>query len=235
MPNPTDTSRKAAKPKPAKIAAGAAAAGKAGAPAGSASTTSPALAVHLAATLQRLRGERGWSLDRAAAETGVSKAMLGQIERAESSPTVATLWRIASGFRTPLSAFIEPPAALPAKALFRAAAALRGKPASDEMWVAPLFPYEPRFGFEFLELTLAPGYERRSEAHLAGVVEHVVVVSGEMEVLVDGRWRKLGDGEAVRFPADRPHGYRNRSTQPAVCHNLICYPENAAPEKTPQP
>ncbi|NMG45355.1 cupin domain-containing protein [Aromatoleum toluvorans] len=188
----------------------------------------PALADHLAATLRGLRAERGWSLDRAASETGVSKAMLGQIERAESSPTVATLWRIASGFHTPLSAFIEPPMRHE-KPAFRSAAALRDRPASDPMWVAPLFPYDARLGFEMLELTLAPGYERHSEPHLAGVVEHLIVVRGTMEVLVDGRWHTLDEGDAVRFPADRPHGYRNRSDAPAVCHNLICYTGLAAP------
>ena len=54
---------------------------------------------HLAQRLKGLRSELGWSLDVAARETGVSKAMLGQIERGESSPTVATLWKIATGFR----------------------------------------------------------------------------------------------------------------------------------------
>ena len=58
--------------------------------------------------LRALRTGRAWSLDRAAQETGVSKAMLGQIERGESSPTIATLWKIASGFNTSLSSLIEP-------------------------------------------------------------------------------------------------------------------------------
>ena len=53
------------------------------------------IAQHLSATLKTLRQQRGWSLSRLAEETGVSKAMLGQIERNESSPTVATLWKIA--------------------------------------------------------------------------------------------------------------------------------------------
>lgn len=51
--------------------------------------------------LRDLRGEREWSLDRTAGVCGVSKAMLGQIERGESSPTITTLWKIASGFRVP--------------------------------------------------------------------------------------------------------------------------------------
>ncbi|NMF90187.1 helix-turn-helix domain-containing protein [Aromatoleum petrolei] len=195
-------------------------------------SATPALAEHLAATMRRLRAERGWSLDRAAGETGVSKAMLGQIERAESSPTVATLWRIASGFHTPLSAFIEPPVRHE-EAAFRCAAALRDRPASDPMWVAPLFPYDAHLGFELLELTLAPGYERHSEPHLAGVVEHVIVIHGTLEVLIDGCWHPLKEGDAVRFAADRPHGYRNLGDAPAVCHNLICYTGVATPRSAP--
>ena len=52
---------------------------------------------HLATTLKTQRQVRGWSLSKLAEETGVSKAMLGQIERNESSPTVSTLWKIATG------------------------------------------------------------------------------------------------------------------------------------------
>lgn len=182
-----------------------------------------ALSRHLAAQLRALRSARGWSLDRAALATGVSKAMLGQIERGESSPTVATLWKIASGLQCPLSAFLVAPPGLSDRAVFRSAADLREKPASDDMLVAPLFPYEARFGFEWLELTLLPGYVRESEAHAAGVTEHVLLISGSMDVLIDGSWQRLHPGEAVRFAGDRAHGYRNLGDTAAVCHNLIHY------------
>lgn len=42
------------------------------------------LARFLSTTLKQLRQQRGWSLSRLAEATGVSKAMLGQIERNES-------------------------------------------------------------------------------------------------------------------------------------------------------
>lgn len=58
---------------------------------------------HLSQALKQLRQANGWSLTLAADRTGVSKAMLGQIERGESSPTVATLWKIATGFNVPFS------------------------------------------------------------------------------------------------------------------------------------
>lgn len=172
--------------------------------------------------LREARTARGWSLDRAAQETGVSKAMLGQIERGESSPTVATLWKIAGGFRCSLTRFLVPEAA-PQDTLFRNVTTERARPASDEMLVAPLFPFDARFGFEWMELTLLPGYERLSEPHASGVTEHVLVIRGQIEVLVDGQWHPLAEGEAVRFSADRPHGYRNRGTVAAICHDLIHY------------
>ncbi len=179
---------------------------------------------YLAVTLRQLRNDRGWSLDRAASECGVSKAMLGQIERGESSPTVATLWKIASGFGASLSSFLEPPAAEQSGVTLRSADALRQRPAADAMLIAPLFPFDARYGFELFELTLLPGYERLSEPHRPGVVEHVMVVRGAMELLVQGTWQPLNEGEAVRFAADQPHGYRNRGSVPAVFHNLIYYP-----------
>ena len=103
------------------------------------------------------------------------------------------------------------------------AARLPRQPASDAMLVAPLFPHDPRFGFELFELTLLPGYERYSEAHENGVTETVVVLRGAMEVLGDGEWKARKVGDAVRFPADRPHGYRNLNAEPAAFHNLIHY------------
>lgn len=42
---------------------------------------------HIGNQLKNVRRERGWSLSQTAEQTGVSKAMLGQIERGESSPT----------------------------------------------------------------------------------------------------------------------------------------------------
>ena len=47
--------------------------------------------------LQRMREERNLSYTQLAELTGVSKSMLRQIETGQSSPTIATLWKIANG------------------------------------------------------------------------------------------------------------------------------------------
>ena len=50
-----------------------------------------AMSSMISANLKRIRKEKKLSLDAVSEMTGVSKSMLGQIERGESSPTVATL------------------------------------------------------------------------------------------------------------------------------------------------
>ncbi len=192
---------------------------------------------HLADTLKTERKQRGWSLDKTASETGVSKAMLGQIERGESSPTLATLWKIAGGFRCSLSTLIEAhgdkytdQSSVPlasGKPQIRSANQIRHQPAQDLILVAPLFPFDPQMGFEIFELSLLSGYERESEPHATGVTEFVLVIEGVMEVLVEGRWRSLETGMSIRFSADQPHGYRNLSDKTARFHNIIHYPNGA--------
>lgn len=178
---------------------------------------------YLAMRVKQLRQDKGWSLDQAAKETGVSKAMLGQIERGESSPTVARLWKIAGGFQCSLSSLLEPPPATHQHTLLRHADMLRRQPAAGEMLVAPLFTFDPAMGFELFELTLPPGYEHISEPHEAGVTEHIVVIQGRMELWLNGQWRPLLHGDAMRFAADCEHGYRNVSDEPVLFHDLIHY------------
>ena len=161
--------------------------------------------------LKSARAERGWSLTVAAEKTGVSKAMLGQIERGESSPTIATLWKLASGFELSFSAFL----------LDEGMATLADV---EEMSVAPLFGFDSALACEMLAVTLAPGVRHRSAAHVAGVTEYVVPLNGSMEILVDGEWLVVEPGKGFRFEGDQEHGYGNPGPLPLTFHNVIFYP-----------
>lgn len=165
--------------------------------------------------LRELRAGAGLSLSKAAELTGVSKAMLGQIERGESSPTIATLWKLAKGFHLPLTAFLEGGPA-PARVRF---------PGSID--VEPVFPFDPLLCCETFVVRLAPGQAHRSEAHDAGVTEDIYVTEGPLEVLADGGWTRLETGGWLRFAADQPHGYRAPQGQGAGFLNTLHYPGRA--------
>lgn len=177
------------------------------------------IAQHLAATLKNLRQERAWSLSKLAEETGVSKAMLGQIERNESSPTVATLWKIATGLNVPFSVFITPPETDGEQSF---------DPQQQAMVVTPIFPWDPELCFDHFSITLAPGALSESTPHEKGVIEHVVVIGGQLDMCVQGEWRRLEAGEGLRFAGDLPHAYRNSGEQTVHFHSIIHYPKEKA-------
>ena len=66
-----------------------------------------AMSSRISENLRQIRKEKKLSLDSMAEQTGVRKSMLGQIERGESSPTVATLWKIATGLHISFTALLE--------------------------------------------------------------------------------------------------------------------------------
>ncbi len=154
--------------------------------------------------LRDVRAASGLSLSKVAEMTGVSKAMLGQIERGESSPTIATLWKIAKGFQLPLSALIGSSVLRdPANAgVFQTVTF----PGSIEVKI--VFPFDPALGAETFHVQLAPNQSHESPPHAAGVTEEVFVLSGDLEILRDGEWLPLQTGQGLRFAADLPHGYR---------------------------
>jgi len=172
------------------------------------------IAHHLATTLKALRQQREWSLSKLAEETGVSKAMLGQIERHESSPTIATLWKIATGLNVPFSLFITPPESED-KAY---------DPQQQAMVVTPIFPWDPVLHYDHFAITLAPGALSESTPHENGVIEHVVAINGTLEMCIDGQWQQVKEGEGLKFAGDRPHAYRNSTAQAVLFHSLIHYP-----------
>jgi len=165
--------------------------------------------------LKLARTHKGWSLDVASEQTGVSKAMLGQIERRESSPTVAKLWKIASGFQLPLSYFFG--------SMGDNNVGQSILNTEKGITIATLFPFDPKTKTEIHALTLSPLHKQMSLPHNDGVIEHILVIEGEMEYFLDDKWHHLNKGEVAKFDANRKHGYRNTSDKQVIFHNVISY------------
>jgi len=169
----------------------------------------------VAAQLKKIRAQKGWSLDTASQHCGVSKAMLGQIERGESSPTIAKLWKIATGFELPLSDFLGQKN--------DADIAVKGFNQDKKISIETIFEYDKKTGIEMFELCFSVGHEQHSEAHQVGVVEHIVVTSGCMECFASGQWKTLNLGDKMKFNADQMHIYRNIGDTPLRFFNIIHY------------
>ncbi len=181
------------------------------------------LNVTISTNLKLLRQKNGWSLDVASKKTGVSKAMLGQIERGESSPTISILWKIANGFETSFSYFIEDAVANKKSTLYRKSDLIKVHSRDDKIRVTPIFSYDKKLGFEVFIIELLPNSKHLSPPHHGNIIEHVIATYGPMEVLVDSIWHKIKKNEGLRFNANQPHGYRNTSGKKIAFYNIIHY------------
>lgn len=171
--------------------------------------------------LRRIRVSRGLTLDDAAAVTGVSKPMLGQIERGQSVPTVTTLWKIATGLKTPLSFFLEGQQTEYTVVSPDQAGVILGD--GGRMRAYPLFAFDPVNRVETFYIEFDPGCRHASDRHNEGVEEHVFVLRGALRLVLDEKTVDIGEKQAVRFRADIPHIYQNLSGDICTVYNTIFY------------
>jgi transcriptional regulator with XRE-family HTH domain len=60
------------------------------------------------ANLRRLRRQHRISLEELARQSGVSRAMIGQVEQGKSMPSIKTLWQVAQALGVSVAWFLEP-------------------------------------------------------------------------------------------------------------------------------
>jgi transcriptional regulator with XRE-family HTH domain len=110
----------------------------------------------LAARLRAEREARGWSIAELAARSGVSRAMISKVERAEASPTAALLGRLSGPFGLTVSALL-------ARAESAASAGVVARAAEQALWRDPGTGYlrrqlsPPGADPELVRVELPPG------------------------------------------------------------------------------
>lgn len=161
----------------------------------------------LAASLREARKARGLSLDAVAKLSGVSRSMVSQIERGESSPTVATLWNLTQALQVDFAGLLEGKPE-PGIVVIRAAAApvILGRGIAVSIRI--LSPAEAVGEHEVYDLSFGAGGALESEPHSPGCREHLTVVEGALRVVSGDEESLLGPGDTARYPADRPHAIR---------------------------
>ena len=172
--------------------------------------------------LKEVRQNRRLTLDDVSRLTEVSKPMLGQIERGQSSPTINTLWKISTGLKTPLSAFLK------TQETEYNIVDLKGNDAVTEsngqMRAYPLFTFDPVRSFELFFIEFDSGCSHDSQKHLDGVEEYCIVLQGKLDLVLDGKKITLDQDQAIRFRADILHSYLNPYKNLCTVYNMIFYP-----------
>lgn len=165
--------------------------------------------------LRHYRQQMNLTLDDLAELTGVSKPMLGQIERGSSNPTVATLWKIASGLQVPLTAFIFEN---PSLKVLRVEEQHQFREDNKRFEAYNTYA-APGVSLETFRARLHPGCSYQSESHGLGVIESITVFEGTLTIEIGPETSTLSKGDALSFSAETGHRYKNNTDE--ICEIAV--------------
>ena len=167
--------------------------------------------------MKALREAMSLSLRDLAERSGVSAPMLSQVERGETSPTLAVAQRIAGGLDLTLSQLLrldEGGEVSVVRAAERRAGGADGH--RYEILTPPLPGQRAELSRHVLAAGATTGGPGDPPMHEPGARESALVESGAVVLVVDGTRHELREGDCVTFDADLPHHFENPTKKEAV-------------------
>ncbi|MGK3137168.1 helix-turn-helix domain-containing protein [Pantoea trifolii] len=178
----------------------------------------------LAARLAELRVQRGWSLDDLAMATGISRASLSRIERAETSPTAALLNRLCVAYGLTMSRLlseVEEEAAL----LLKAEQQPVWRDDASGFLRRNVSPPGSHFKAEVVEGVLRPGARIDYDAPpIQGLEQHIWLQSGELTISMDDQHWTLQAGDCLRFHLTGKSAFAAHAEAGARYILVVCKP-----------
>lgn len=176
------------------------------------------ITTRLANRLKDERAAKGLSLDALAKLSGVSRSMLSQIERGESSPTVASLWNLTRALNVDFSTLLdqESEPVSPIREIVHAEQTPVIRDRSSGCEIRILSAPDDVGGTEVYDIRFTAGAALESAAHKNGCIEHLTVLEGRLEVTSDGDMAAVKTGDTIRYSADVKHAIRAESPARAL-------------------
>lgn len=159
----------------------------------------------LPARLKEARKSQGLSLEAVSNLSGVSRSMVSQIERGESSPTIATLWNLTRALNVDFAGLMDQGSVSDTVETLRAGEV----PTIDNMGqgcrISILSPPDQAGAHEVYDIRFEDKGALKSQPHARGAVEMVTVLEGAVRVTSGSACSELGTGDTARYAADVAH------------------------------
>ena len=159
----------------------------------------------LPARLKDARRAKGLSLEAVANLSGVSRSMVSQIERGESSPTISTLWNLTRALQVDFAGLMEEAKSTDQIEVLRNSEV----PSIDNMGtncrIRILSPPEEAGGHEVYDILFKKDGALNSQPHARGAQEQLTVLEGSVQVSSGSAVMKLSKGDTARYAADVQH------------------------------
>jgi len=171
--------------------------------------------------IQRRRKERRLTLEQVAEISNVSRSMLSQIERGETNPTYAVVWRLTRALGISIGDLAR--AAVDQHQSRNEFVSSLGVPefrSPEGKWrLRILSPPATAGDTEWYQVEIKPGCVIESEPHRPGAWEHLTPLDGPLTVVSGNQRFEVEPGDTVRYCADVNHAIRNDSKK--VVHAFL--------------
>ena len=180
-----------------------------------------AITGQLGKTIQRLRKAYNFSLSDLAEQSGVAKSIISQIERNETNPTLATIWRLSQALDMSVERVLASSDDTPfLEKLSRADTPILVSE-DGKLRLAIVGWIKTVEWLQWYDVQSEPGGELDSEGHQRGSIESLSVTSGEFEVEVGDIVQRAKAGETLRYRCDRRHIVRCIGNEPGTAL-MVC-------------
>lgn len=180
-----------------------------------------ALSGQLGKTIQRLRKAYNLSLSELSEQSGVAKSIISQIERNETNPTLATIWRLSQALDVSVDRFLGESDDAP----FLQKSTLADTPilvSEDGKCRLSIVGWLKTVEWlQWYDMRAEAGGLLDSEAHQRGSIECLSVIEGELQVEIGGIVETVRTGETLRYRCDRPHTIRNATDKRARAFMVV--------------
>lgn len=176
--------------------------------------------------IQRIRKKEQLTLDILAERSGVSKAMLSQIESQKVNPTVATVWKIARGLGIELNAILkgESESAKKFIVIHKESMAVLNT-VKDSLHVQVLSPIMMAEDLEIYILTFDKGSSLISKPHEPKSEEYLTILEGAVRVKAGTSESELHKGDFIIYHCDIEHSIENIHNGSSRIHMIVRFPE----------
>ncbi|OAA94457.1 helix-turn-helix domain-containing protein [Clostridium coskatii] len=178
----------------------------------------------IASNLKKLRSDKKLSLSNLSELSGVSKVMIGQIERGQSNPTINTIWKLANGLKVPYTALIDEPKSK--TTLVKKEDTINQCSEDGKYRVYCHFSTQNERNFELFRVELDTASSYTSNSHGEDEYEYILVFDGELTLETDNKTYLLSPGDSISFDASKTHTYINNSNEMIKMTILNYYPMN---------
>ena len=179
--------------------------------------------------IQKIRNSQNLTLNVLSERSGVSKAMLSQIESNKVNPTIATVWKISQGLGVEIHALLEGTDEPKRKFSINRYENIVTLDTDEEgVLIHVLSPLSMVGDLELYMLTFEPGAILRSDPHFPNSEEFITVIKGQVKVTAGKNVTELRKGDFIAYHCDVDHSIENSGTGKTVVHMVVRYNKSSA-------